>query len=189
MFRSLVNVSIVALTAATVSACAHKNKTEVVGEAAVQSKAEEVAEQRGEHMVSRIAFEKGQSTLSSGARQEITHAITEARKMGEIDDVTVAVWSDMAYPDTNRKLPKNQVALANKRGDRIENYLAKDMHVSKTQVKVHNMGEKPGYFAEFLNTSDNRLKTDLIAKGITEKEGVMNYDRATSSALIFIKLK
>ncbi|MBX3041491.1 MAG: hypothetical protein KF789_12355 [Bdellovibrionaceae bacterium] len=177
------------VTALALGACAGKDKTEVVGENPIQSKAEKAAERRGEHVVSRVSFNKGQSDLTPGAREQLTKAVTEAQKMGEIDDVTVAVWSDMEYPGKNRKLPNAQVRLADNRGEKIENYLSDQLDVSGYRVKVHNMGKKPGFMAEYLNTADNQLKSDLVAQGIAPKDGEMTLQNASSSALVFIKLK
>ena len=189
MSCKMMTIGLGVLTALSLGACAGKDKTEVVGENAVQSKTEQTAQKRGEHVVSKVTFNKGQSDLTPSARQELTKAITEAQKMGEIDDVTVAVWSDMNYPGKNRKLPNAQVKLADVRGEKIENYLSDQLDVSGYRVSVHNMGKKPGFLAEYMNTADNKLKTDLVAHGIAPKDGEMALDGTTSSALVFIKLK
>ncbi|HRO67607.1 MAG TPA: hypothetical protein PL182_08590, partial [Pseudobdellovibrionaceae bacterium] len=189
MSKKWMTIGMGVITALALGACAGKEKTEVVGENAIPSKAEKAAEKRGEHVVSKVTFKKGQSDLTPSAREELTKAVTEAQKMGEIDDVTVAVWSDMEYPGKNRKLPAAQVRLADNRGEKIEDYLSDELDVSGYRVKIHNMGKKPGFLAEYMNTADNRLKNDLVAQGIAPKDGEMVLQNASSSALVFIKLK
>ena len=137
-----------------------------------------------DNIVTTLKFEQDGTTLTPEAKADLDKAVSEARARGEIDDVTVAVWSDMAYP-ANHKLPSHQVRLADQRGDQIEDYLAKDLNVSSYRVGVHNMGEKPGFLSDFMKNADPALKDQLEAQGVSAADTT---DHA-SSALVFIKLK
>ncbi|MBX3034054.1 MAG: hypothetical protein KF865_09020 [Bdellovibrionaceae bacterium] len=183
-------IVIMSVAALALAACSHSTKK--VGETApLETKAEKVAEKRGEHVVSKISFDKGNANLNSGARSELNKAVSQARQMGEIDEVTVAVWSDMEYPARKAaKLPKKQVDLAGSRGDKIEDFLAKDLDVSSYRVRVHNMGQKPNFLSEYFDTADAELKNELTAMGIAPHDGKGNIVTGQAGkALVFIKLK
>lgn len=176
--------------AATAIGCANMrgNKTETADTTPVSTSEAKVAAERGDHVVSTIKFDRGMSGLSADAKAELDKAIADARMNGEIDDVTVVVWSDAEYPGKAKKLSKDQAKLADKRGDMIEDYLSKDLNISSYRVGVHNMAEKPNFLSEFFNTADADLKDELAAKGIAPTAGTATAGHA-SSALVFIKTK
>lgn len=165
--------------------CAHKEKTEVV-EAPVVSQTEQAAAELDRNVVSNVSFVKGQRGVSLSAAEQIDKAIAEARKLGEIDVIDVAVWSDMEYPGKGRDLPSRQVDLASDRGSNIEKYI--DKKAPSASVKVHNMAKQPSALARLVDTKDAKLKQQLAGMGIapTEDEAVMG---RASSALVFIKVK
>lgn len=181
----------VALSVLGLVACAGKpNKTEVVNEEPVKTETQVLAEKRGDHVVSTIKFDRGQIQLSDAAKAELQKAVAEARARGDIDGVTVAVWSDVEYPKAQRKLSRGQVKLAEKRGEKIEDYLAEDMDVSSYRVSIHNMGQKPAFLSDYFETADAELKQQLTAMGIAPSgETPVAGSGHASSALVFIKLK
>lgn len=185
--RNAVRLALPLFLGLSLGACAGKDKTEVVNEGVTTSRMEKVASERGAHVVSKVSFNKGQSDLSESARSELSKAITEAQKRGEIDSVTVAVWADQEYPGNNRNLPAAQVRLADNRAEKIEDYLSDELDVSG--VTVHNMGKEPGALAKFFNTSDKKLKDELNAKGLAPREGETTLTGSASSAVVFIQLK
>lgn len=176
---------LVLLTSAV--ACANRGSTDVVGSDPVMTKTEKVAERRGDHVVSKIKFDKGSRDLSADAKAELERAISSARANGEIDDVTVVVWSDLEYPGKGKKLSSTQVKLAEDRGEQIEDYLSEDLDISSYRVGVHNMGEKPNFLSEFFQTADADLKERLQSEGLAPTPGTISGQ--ASNALIFIKLK
>lgn len=186
--KNLIKLSAAATVALAIGACASRNSTKTVGEEPIQTKTEQLAEKRGEHIVTNIAFDKGTKSLTPAARAELDKAIAAARAQGEIEDITVAVWSDMEYPGKARKLTSSQVKLAEDRGDEIEDYLSEDLNVSSYRVGVHNMGEKPNFLSDFFKTADADLKDQLTAEGIAPTADAPITGHA-SSALVLIKLK
>lgn len=179
------------LAALAVTACAHRDSTETTTDRdLVQQKEQQVAAARGEQVVSNIKFSRGQTDLTPSARAELDRAITEARRMGNIDDVTVAVWSDVEYPARNQsKVSSKQLELADKRGEKIEDYIARHNDITGLQVSVHNMGKKPSYLADMFQTADAKLKQQLVSKGVVRSTDDPTVTGQTSSALVFIKVK
>lgn len=184
----------VILALGLVAACSStRNKTEVVKAenasakraVGLESETEKAALAMDQNIVSTINFEPGRRALSPEATAEINRAILEAKQRGEVDEVSIAVWSDMKYPaNKDSKLPKQQIDIAKERGDNIEKYI--DQLEPKADVSVHNMAERPGAFSNFLKTQDATMKNRLSALGVANAE---NPEAQTSSALIFIKLK
>lgn len=170
------------------AACSQLNHRS--GDLALASDVQRTANNRSDHVVSTIRFQPGQENLNENAKTELQRSISEARSLGDIEDVTVAVWSDMEYPrNENARLPRGQVKLAEKRGDRIETYLARDLDLSTYRVHVHNMGEKPAFLSSYFETADSELKQQLSAMGIAPSGEQQVVNGRASSALVFIKTK
>src|SRR4051812_20498437 len=53
-----------------------------------------------------IHFDAGSSVLSEAARTSLRNLISDARSNGRIRDVTVAAWSDQAFPRGKEDLSK-----------------------------------------------------------------------------------
>jgi hypothetical protein len=175
-----------ALLTMTVMSCAHHNHAKKVAEDNQITKEAELASELNRSVVSSVNFAKGQKGLSPEAASEIQKALADARRIGKIKTVEVAVWSDMAYPLKGKALPRKQINLANDRAKTVEKLI--DQVEPSSSVKTFNMAKQPNAFQKWVDTRDAHVKQKLASSGITSdfKEGQTN-DRA-STALLFIEV-
>ncbi|MBC7743008.1 MAG: hypothetical protein H7061_12480 [Bdellovibrionaceae bacterium] len=143
------------------------------------------AEELNRSIVSSVSFAKGQKGLTPEATSEIQKALADARRLGKIKTVEVAVWSDMEYPKKGKSLPSKQIKLANERAKNVEKLI--DQVEPKSTIKTFNMAKQPNAFQKWVDTRDAHIKQKLASTGITAAEGVAT-DRA-SSALVFIEVE
>ncbi len=164
--------------------CATKHK-----EAAGLVTANEVvaASELNRSVVSKISFIPGQDGLSPEAASELQKAIADARKMGEIKTVEVAVWSDLEYPAKGQSLSKKQIELANQRAKNVEKLI--DQVEPSSTVKTFNMAKQPNAFQKWVDTRDAHVKQKLASAGITSPSPDGQASDRASSALIFIEVK
>lgn len=171
------------------SACTNRTINTVsdtsVNTPAMQQEAQ-LATQEGAHVISRIQFDQGRSTLTPGAQEELRKAVEQARSMGEVDEITVAVWSDMEYPTRQKKLSKTQLDLADKRADEVERFLDRNFDVD--EIRVHNMAKQPNALSQILSTPDADLKQRLVSSGMVSDQESGQMGRA-SSALIMVEVE
>lgn len=148
----------------------------------------EAAAQMNRSVVSTINFAKGRQVLTAQAAQEIQSAIAEARKMGEIKSIDVAVWSDQEYPKHGAELPRREVSLADERAENIEKLI--DSASPEASVKTYNMAKEPNAFQKWVETRDAYLKTKLVETGVITSNGeAVPETKRASSALLFIEVK
>jgi hypothetical protein len=161
--------------------CAHRGERAERTEAAVNAK----LHSPGSHVVSTIKFPLGQTKLTPAARTEIDKAVRLAQNNGEVEEVTVVVWSDQEFPAPGEKLPRAQVSLADKRGNEIENYLENRLNVD--EVAIHNMAKQATYLGRAFGSADARLKQDLVKTGIAPVGDDIVSNRRSSTALIMVR--
>lgn len=135
-----------------------------------------------------VEYNRGQQGLSANATAEIEKALREARMHGEVDNVDVAVWSDMQYPAEGKTLPQSQVDLADARAKNLEKFI--DRIEPKSDVKTYNMAKQPNAFQKWVSTRDAEVKSKLTAAGVTSRtvSNEVIYDRA-SKAMVFIEIR
>lgn len=175
-----------ALSVVTVVGCSSTSKDEVAtGETKAAATA---AAHMDRNRVVTVEFNRGQQGLSANATAEIEKALREARMHGEIDNVDVAVWSDMQYPAEGKTLPKSQVDLADARAKNLEKFI--DRIEPKSDVKTYNMAKQPNAFQKWVSTRDAEVKSKLTAAGVTSRtvSNEIIYDRA-SKAMVFIEIR
>ncbi len=169
--------------------CAHRGERAKKTEAKLQANKEapisDLSEHPGHHVVSTIKFPLGQSKLTPAARAEIDKAVRLAQNSGEVEEVTIVVWSDQEFPAPGEKLPRAQVNLADKRGNEIETYLEDRLNVD--EVAIHNMAKQPTYLGRTFGTADARLKHDLVTSGIAPVGDEIVSNRRSSTALIMVR--
>jgi len=173
------------------SACANRTLNTVtdssVDTPAMQREAQ-LATSEDAHVVSRIQFEEGQSVLTPKAQTEINHAIEQARAMGQVDRVSIAVWSDLEYPTNQKQVSGTQLELAELRGRELENYFRRNFNLRN--VRIHNMGKQPNAVARTLNSSDARIKEKLqLDAAISQRQSRLAPEGRASSALILVEVE
>ncbi len=187
--RNLEEILLTLTVSLAFSACANRTMStsdETVKTPAMQKEVS-IAERQGAEVVSRVQFEKGSAALTPEARQELNTAIEQARTMGKVKDVTVAVWSDSEMPARGEKVSKQQVELASDRADEIENYI--DDRFDIDNVKVHNMSREPNALAKVFSTADARFKEQLRREGVAPDTKDGTAQARASSALIMVDVE
>lgn len=132
-----------------------------------------------------IEYQKGSSVLSESAKSSLRGVVDMARRNGSIDEMIVLSWSDYKYPSENsKKLPKPQIALAEKRNSVVEDYLKSLRDVS---VEKYNMAERPSSMSRWFNTSDARLKQSLVDAGLATSTDSDSMPSKISHSVILVK--
>lgn len=135
-----------------------------------------------------VEFNKGQTQLSVDAQKRIDALIAKANTKGKIDEIKVLVWADREYPSVHtEELSKDQRKLADKRGKEIKNHLK--TIADSSDVDVHSMAERPGLLAEWMGTTDARLKRSLEVAGVPNTDTSVKAPAKASRAIVMVLLK
>jgi hypothetical protein len=110
-----------------------------------------------------ITFEAGSARLSDLDKAALRKVVQEARSRGELDEVTVAAWSDRSLPERGSKLSDAVRNLADRRAKAIADVLKTDFAVS--DVDTFNMAENSNWLARTFNTKEAELKSVFGRKG------------------------
>lgn len=110
-----------------------------------------------------ISFDTGSAMLTESARTSLRDLVRNARAAGEIDQVTVAAWSDKALPTGKTDLAEADRDLADKRADAISSVLKTELEVG--DVDTYNMAERANWLARTFNTRQAELKSIFAKKG------------------------
>lgn len=162
----------------------HKESYSPIAETAKEAMA---AAELNRDVVVTINFLPGQNILVDSSKEQIEEAINEARKLGKVKNVDIAVWSDQDYPTGKEKLPRAQVDLARKRAKSIRQLI--DVIEPDSDVKTFNMAKQPNSFQKWLKTRDAVVKNKLVVAGVVpHANSSIIYDR-TSMALVFIEVR
>jgi hypothetical protein len=173
----------------TMACASTRNQTKVVKTETTETTHQNAAAVKPEdrNVVSSIEFAPGQRTLSPEATAELNKAILEAKQRGEVQEVNIAVWSDLNSTGTKANLPRSQVNIAKERGENIEEYV--DRMEPDVNVKVHNMATKPTSFVDYLNTQDATTKQKMAEAGVAANTDTNEVNGPSSSAIVVIKVK
>lgn len=104
-----------------------------------------------------IKFDAGSSLLSESDKISLRRLITNARRDGTINQVTVAAWSDKALPHQGQKLLDADRDLADARAKSIKDFLKSEVKID--DVDTYNMAESSNWLARTFNTKDAELKS------------------------------
>ena len=133
-----------------------------------------------------VEFQPQSAELSDQAKKKISETFQKAIWDGYIDNVSVLSWSDTEYPSNDLKmLSKDDRKLAEKRNLAIKNYL---VSLKSVDVDTYNMAERPSKLSKLFNTTDNQLKSSLVAAGLPTTADALQYPSKASHSLVLIKL-
>lgn len=133
-----------------------------------------------------VEFNPHSSELTDSAKKQINETFQKALWDGYIDHVSVLSWSDEEYPSKKvNSLSKQDRKLAEKRNLAIKNYL---ISLKRVDIETYNMAEQPSKLSKLFNTTDNQLKSSLIAAGLPTTEDDLQYPSKASHSLVLIKL-
>lgn len=137
-----------------------------------------------------ISFSKGSADLSTNDQARLRELVPAWQKDKGIDKVIVAAWSDQPYPaQESVRLPETERDLAEKRADRIEDFVEK---LGVKDVDTYSMAEKPNWFQKALATDAAQIKgaaSDKQIDSLNEEriKRILDSKGGPSKAVIILK--
>lgn len=107
-----------------------------------------------------IDFPQGKNALNDIEKQKLRQLAGAANARGDVKEIQVLAWADREYPAEGQKVGKNDKKLADDRLSAVKDFFKKDLQ-AKADVDLHNMAQRPGFFAETFNSQDNKTKTSF----------------------------
>lgn len=104
-----------------------------------------------------IQFSPKSAVLSEEHKGMLRKLVRSVRSNKDIEEITVASWSDKNLPATGQKLSDADRDLADKRAEAIKDIVRMELGVS--DVDVYNMAEPANWLSRTFNTSDAELKS------------------------------
>lgn len=104
-----------------------------------------------------IDFAPGSAVLSEEHKAKLRQLVREVRSSRDIEQVTIAAWSDKALPMKDAKLLDSDKDLAERRADAIRDIVRMELGVS--DIDAYNMAEPANWLARTFNTKDAELKS------------------------------
>ena len=120
-----------------------------------QMKADRMDEKKFYH--ADITFSPGSAALTEDQKVKLRQLVREVRGSHEIEQVTIASWSDKALPAKNAKVVDADRELAEKRADAIRDIVRLELGVN--DIDAYNMAEPANWLARTFNTKDAELKS------------------------------
>ncbi len=145
-----------AATAALAVGCASTEPKEAKEES--PSKVSQAAAEVGATYYTVIDFPQGKNVVTDTQRQKLRQLAGVANARGEVKEIQVLAWPDREYPAEGQKVSANDKKLADDRLAAVKDIFKKDFQ-SEADIEGHNMAQRPGFFAEMVNTEDNKTKT------------------------------
>lgn len=141
----------------------------------------------GANYFAEVEFRPGSQHLSENSRSQINALFNRAAKDGKLKDVKVLSWADEPYPSESMKeLPKNQRHIAEARNENIEKYVKS---IESVSVETYNMAEHPNVVASWFDTTDEKLKSSLVAAGLPTTADDTRYASKTSHAVVLVSVE
>lgn len=110
-----------------------------------------------------VEFQPQMAELTADDKEKIKSMVETAKENGELERVSVAVWSDKEFPaPEGQSFTEEDRALTQERIDLIESYLKEDLNVSG--VETFHMGKESNRLAQFFNTDEAELKSIFAKK-------------------------
>jgi outer membrane protein OmpA-like peptidoglycan-associated protein len=105
---------------------------------------------------SKVKFQEGSAALTEEHRNKLREMVKEARGRGEIEDVSIAAWSDKPLPAEGESLTEADRNLAEQRYEAVANFLRDELEIES--VTTYNMAESANWLARTFNTDEAELK-------------------------------
>ena len=138
--------------------------------------AKQVAAEQEAAFVVEIEFSAKSAKLGAAARAKVDALYKTVATPDRLKSVKVISWADDEYPSKReRKLKREEMDLAKRRGEAVQNYLKS--RNGKLEFELYNMAQRPGTFSEFVGSADARIKNSLERAGVSTTE-----EKSTSKA-------
>lgn len=116
-----------------------------------------------------VHFPTGKANLSQTDKDKLLDTVNNAKKLGKIDEIIVAAWSDKAYPSAKgEKLARSDKKLASQRARNIKTFLKEKE--AGIDVKTYSMAEHPGWLSRIFKTDEAFLKQALPESKATTRD-------------------
>ncbi len=171
----------------TAEEVAAPGKVKAPGET-VSIETQQIATEQKAVSVGELKFKKNTTQLSRANKRMIDQLIREAGTKGEIEEVKVISWADVEFPSTQDKsLTPSQREIAENRNEAIQAYI--NQVNSDLKVKSYSMAERAGAFAEFVGSSDARIKKSLETAGIPTTDSKVKQPSKASKSIVMVVLE
>ena len=154
--------------------------------------AKQLANEQQTTYVTEFSFKKGSDELTPIARKKLKEFEEKALKKGEIDTIKVITWADQEYPSVEKKkLTKDQIALVEKRNEKIKSFLKTDQAHKKYSgdVELISMAQRPNLLSSLFSSEDERIKKSLESAGIPNSKNKEIKTAKSSRSIILILMK
>ncbi|WP_413586981.1 hypothetical protein [Bdellovibrio sp. HCB274] len=184
--KSLI-ITALAATATIAVSCASKEPKEAQVE--TPSKVSQAAAEVGATYYTVIDFPAGKNTVNDTEKQKLRQLAGVANARGDVKEIQVLAWADREYPAEGQKVSSGDKKLADDRLAAVKDYFKKDLQ-SDADIESHNMAKRPGFFAEMVNSEDNKTKNAFEQIGaapndIGPRQALMG--NKASKAVILVK--
>lgn len=110
-----------------------------------------------------ITFSSDSANFTDSDRANLQEVIRRTLAKTDIEQVTVAAWSDKNMPKQGEFLTDSDRSLAKSRIDAISDFIKSDMNT--VDLETYNMAENSNWLARTFKTSDSELKSIFSKKG------------------------
>lgn len=135
-----------------------------------------------------VVFPKGQKTLSSSDKKNLTDLAAKAHESDRrIDEIRILAWPDKEYPDPKTQPSTSDIQLASERAQEIRNYLEDELKETG-DIDSFNMARRPDFLSKLLKDDEFKVKEAFQESGATASklpDGSVSYTKA-SKALVII---
>ncbi|WP_413560702.1 hypothetical protein [Bdellovibrio sp. HCB209] len=163
MLQKKIIVTALAGAAAFAVGCASTEPKEASNQA-VSPQVSQAAAEVGATYYTVIDFPKGKNTVTDTQKQKLRELAGVANATGEVKEIQVLAWADREYPAEGQKVSGGDKKLADDRIASVKDFLKKDLQTS-ADVDGHNMAQRPGFFADLVNSQDNKTKNTFESIG------------------------
>lgn len=108
----------------------------------------------------KVTFDEKSGQLDAASQRAIVDKVLDLNYSRELDQVTIAGYSDEPYPARKSPLTKDDSKLAKKRIKSIQTAIS-DLDGVDVDIETFNLAEDPTTFERWFNTKDYRLKSAI----------------------------
>ena len=137
-----------------------------------------------------IIFAPNSSQLNNESEQALRSIAHQARMKGDIEQVTIAAWSDKNLPVKDGNLQNPDRILAEQRAMAIAIFLKNDLLINN--IDTFNMAQKSNWLAKNFWTTENEMPNLFSKKGseppvTTEEFNIIKGEGGAGKAIIVIE--
>jgi len=165
-----------------------KTQTIAIQQELPSTEAKQLAKAQETTFVAEFSFKKGKEELSASSKKQLDFLSKKALEKGKIEKIKVITWADQEYPSAiKNKLSLDQLALVNKRNEKIKKYLQKINPDKIHDIELVSMAHRPSFLKNLLSSDDAKIKRSLESAGISDTDsGSKKGSKKSKSIVLFI---